>query len=1465
MKKIITLASAMVFALIGYSQSYVSEDFSTFTMPVQPPATSGWKSVDSIPNRMSDSIWRFDNLGGVAVNSPIVSPFASADGDAHGNGFLDDTYLETVSFDASLATTIILEFDHIFRAVGTGFAEVQVFDGINWVSDTIYTANTYPGFTPASSHATIDISQYVAGVANAQVRFRYNDPGWGWFWIIDNVSILQPAADDARTFSVNNTGIGCGFTAADSVYATVINPGSTTISNIPINYTINGAGLVAETIMDTLLPGDTVNYTFATTANFSTVGTYNIAVFTSLRADNNLANDTAFGVNIQTQAVATYPYSEGFENGNGNWVSSGISNTWANGVPAGTVINSAANGMNAYVTNLTGDYTNNEESYVTGPCFDFTNLNAPQFKMNIFWNSENSWDGAVLQMSLNDGLTWTQVGALGDPNNWYTDGSINGLQNAGFTGEGWTGDTNNIGSRGWVLAEHDLVGAANQPSVLLRVAFGSDGSVTREGIAIDDIIIQEAPAVDGGITSFQSPVTGCGLGAADSVCVFIANFGAAAITNFPITYEFNGNIFTDTVNLTINPGDTVVYCFDSTINISANANYSIIAYTDVATDGNLLNDSASNNFDNIPIVSGYPYLEGFENGNGGWVSAGSNSTWAVGAPIGAVINSAANGFNSYVTNLSGNYNNNEESYVQGPCFDFTTLAQPQFKMNVWWNSEFSWDGAVLQSSINGGATWQKIGAFGDPNNWYTDNSINGFTGPANLEPSGEGWTGRTSSSNGSGGWVLAEHDLPGLGGQPAVILRIAFGSDGSVQDEGFGFDDVLIQDAPAIDAAAFDIVQPNSACALSANEPIEIRIINSGSDTLFSVPAGFEIGAITYFDTLFTMLLPGDTAFLLFDSTANLSVSGDYNLTAYTSSVGDGNILNDSAFKTVTSVPTISSLPYSEGFENGTGGWLTNGTNVSWALGAPAGFNISTAGGGANSYVTNLSGNYNTNEISYLESPCVDLSTLTVDPIIRFKNTFNFGFDGESWLEQSVNGGVSWTKVLDNGGAINWYNNTTDQEWDNTSSLGAGVWVLAENPLTGAAGVSQFKLRFVMDGNAFSTGEGIGIDDIFIDLPAATDAGVIALIAPVTDCGLSATDSVKVKVKNFGSDTLFSTPVSYQVNGGATVTETITSTILPGDTIDFTFTMNTVNLSTTGSYDFKLFSSVALDGNPTNDTISRLVENTLRSAPYLEDFNTGFVSGTGFNNAGAVYARGWIAVPEPTNFAWGARTGPTGSTGTGPNQDRDSTGNYMFVEGSNGPTGDSAMLTSPCIDLTAAVNPRLSFWYHKFGSNMADLYVDIYDGTTWINGVDTLVGQVQTANADTFLLRDTTSLTNYLGGVIQVRFRSSGKTGFSTDMAIDDFRIYEGPVSINNIADANLEFSIFPNPTAGQFTIVTPNTNETLRVQILDAKGQLVYDEQISSSNTISKLVDMSNHAKGVYFVKISDSNSSRVEKLIVR
>ena len=199
-------------------------------------------------------------------------------------------------------------------------------------------------------------------------------------------------------------------------------------------------------------------------------------------------------------------------------------------------------------------------------------------------------------------------------------------------------------------------------------------------------------------------------------------------------------------------------------------------------------------------IDTYPYKENFDSGAGGWTASGGGPTgWSLGTPNKSVINSAASAPNSWVTGpLFSNYGNNTSSYVQSPCFDFSNLDNPVISMNIWWEAEFSFDGAALAASTDNGATFNVIGGLLDPVNWYTDNSVNGgfFGGPCDQ---GLGWTGQISTGNGSQGWLTAQHLLDGLAGEPNVILRVCFASDFSSTADGFAFDDIIIADAPSID------------------------------------------------------------------------------------------------------------------------------------------------------------------------------------------------------------------------------------------------------------------------------------------------------------------------------------------------------------------------------------------------------------------------------------------------------------------------------------------------------------------------------------------------------------------------------------------------------------------------------------------------------------------------------------------
>lgn len=196
------------------------------------------------------------------------------------------------------------------------------------------------------------------------------------------------------------------------------------------------------------------------------------------------------------------------------------------------------------------------------------------------------------------------------------------------------------------------------------------------------------------------------------------------------------------------------------------------------------------------------------------------------------------------------------------------------------------------------------------------------------------------------------------------------------------------------------------------------------------------------------------------------------------------------------------------------------------------------------------------------------------------------------------------------------------------------------------------------------------------------------------------------------------------------------------------------------------------------------------TSPYAENFDgTTWVSGTGFANAGDAIDGCWSRNPGNSgDLFWGTRTATTGSGTTGPDTDVSGTGNYVFIEASNGDEGDSAFLTSPFIDLAGLTLPELTFSYHMFGATTGALGVDVSNdnGLTWDN-VWQLSGQQQTAGSDPWLTANVI-LPGFIGDEVQIRFVGVKGAGFTGDLAIDEVAVDEGPScpGINSITMVNV-------------------------------------------------------------------------------
>jgi len=497
---------------------------------------------------------------------------------------------------------------------------------------------------------------------------------------------------------------------------------------------------------------------------------------------------------VQGQTISAFPYTQDFEAfatcGTGAGTPCTLSEGWFN--PTGDDIDwtadvngtgssgtgPTANGGADYIPGVSGGLylylessatagNPNALSHLESPWFDFTALTGPtlEFGYHMFGTSQGT-----LAVEIRTGLNAAWTGIVAPM-------------------------TDNLDA--WQLSSTQLPTYAAEDSVQFRFV-GITGTSFGSDMAIDGVTVFQPAPYDLAYNSIDSVPTS--LCATATAIQGYANFtqngtnGLIAGDVVMLSYDDGVNVFTDNVVLTapIAAGVATQLPFTTLLDYSVPALYPVIATVTMAADANASNDSIFTSVNVSPLVNVFPYYEDFEGGTNGWsMNNATNGSWAFGTPTAGTINSASSGINAFGTgNLTGNYNTNEHSYVESVCFDMTTATGNEwFVMDIWKDTEDSWDGANIWYSIDGGSSYALFGNFNDPNNWFSDNSINGAPGGSQ-----EGWDGDTF------GWESAKHDLPDtIFTSSDVKFRVYFGSDGSVTQNGFAFDNVGIAVPPSLD------------------------------------------------------------------------------------------------------------------------------------------------------------------------------------------------------------------------------------------------------------------------------------------------------------------------------------------------------------------------------------------------------------------------------------------------------------------------------------------------------------------------------------------------------------------------------------------------------------------------------------------------------------------------------------------
>ena len=190
-----------------------ANDSSSFDVRVMPSGTNIVFQDNFSDTTFTSANWTVTNDGGNGVwlvypipypnlytlPSTSVGNVFSADADATGSGTttLTTAYL---SVDVSSYTSVMLDFDSDWRhldAQDTARVKVSSDGGTTWT-----TVFEVAGVSQRDTHYTFNLSSQLAGSATAVIAFQSIQPGFDWWWTIDNVCVTGSSGGGTVTIGV---------------------------------------------------------------------------------------------------------------------------------------------------------------------------------------------------------------------------------------------------------------------------------------------------------------------------------------------------------------------------------------------------------------------------------------------------------------------------------------------------------------------------------------------------------------------------------------------------------------------------------------------------------------------------------------------------------------------------------------------------------------------------------------------------------------------------------------------------------------------------------------------------------------------------------------------------------------------------------------------------------------------------------------------------------------------------------------------------------------------------------------------------------------------------------------------------------------------------------------------------------------------------------------------------------------
>jgi hypothetical protein len=481
---------------------------------------------------------------------------------------------------------------------------------------------------------------------------------------------------------------------------------STSVAGFTVSYSVNGRPWVNEIVNSSIAANGVLDYTFQTPFDFSLPGNYAVRLAVTSAIDNNHGNDTILGtvrhiINSPVPVVTGVRDRSMLPNNityNANYTGLDSLDRFDYQSGSGTDIMRVGGGIVFEYSTAPGKEKPQSLTATYNLSLFDTAQHTAELNFDYFRSSSppDAFDSLLVRGS--DTSPWILVQDILPPD---SPRYINKVVQIPLTA---------------VLKAH---GQNFSSSSQARWVPSPNSSVVIMG---DVSLLNKTNDV--GLISIDSLLPySCNLSNTTPVRVTVQNNNNTAVNKIPVKYRVNdGNLIAEIIS-SIPAHTTVSYQFKQTADLSAAKEYKIQAWIENAQDAYASNDSSRITVQNQKLVNAFPYLQDFETGNGDWLTGGTNSSWEYGSPVSRLINGAASGKNAWKTNLDGNYNTSEFSFLYAGCYDFSKLSKPVVSFSLAMNTDscgaFYCDRMYVLYCANG-KDWAVLNARATPvQNWQT--------------------------------------------------------------------------------------------------------------------------------------------------------------------------------------------------------------------------------------------------------------------------------------------------------------------------------------------------------------------------------------------------------------------------------------------------------------------------------------------------------------------------------------------------------------------------------------------------------------------------------------------------------------------------------------------------------------------------------------------------------------------------